>query len=128
VFLRCDDGLAAGSQHSGQPLLYGTATQPGDTHNFISAGFAAGYGNGGAWNFKQLSEEFNHRLVGPAFDRRRGQSEFERIAKCSRDRVLACTRLDLDRKADPFRSFGQWNNRRCTSVAKAAILPALPQA
>src|SRR5262249_2223085 len=81
------------------------ATKAGNSDYLVSAGFAAGYGNGGAGNFKQIREEFNHRLVGAAFQGRRGQVELQRVTHNAGNGVLARARVDLDGEGHTLRGF-----------------------
>src|SRR5262249_13947384 len=82
-------------QPAGQSLLHQLLAQPGNAHHLVSAGFAAGYGNGGTGNFKQLRKEFDHRLVGPAFHRWGGERKLERATHNPGDRVLTGARVDF---------------------------------
>ena len=60
-----------------QLLLCRRLAHARDSHYFVSAGFTAGYGNGGARNCKQIRKEFNHCPVGFALDWRRGKRQFQ---------------------------------------------------
>src|SRR5260370_7198419 len=55
--------LAVRRQHPGQPLLHHRLAQPRDPHHFVTAGFAAGYGNGGTGNFKTIPKKFTYPFV-----------------------------------------------------------------
>src|SRR5260370_30049123 len=90
--------LAVRRQHPGQPLLHHRLAQARDPHHFVTAGFAAGYGNGGTGNFKTIGKEFDYRLVGFAVNRWRGQGKLQRLAHHAGDGVLFRARVDLDRK------------------------------
>src|SRR5262249_1057926 len=59
-----------------------------DFDSLHSAGCAAGYGNGGAGNFKKFREEIDHCLVGAAIDWGRGQRELERFAHFAGNGIL----------------------------------------
>src|SRR5258707_3283569 len=93
-----------------QLLLCHSLTHTRDSHYFVSAGFTAGYGNGGARNCKQLSKEFNHRLVGFAVDRRRGDCKLECVAYHAGDGVLASAGMNLYGKCDSFHGFMDGNH------------------
>src|SRR5262249_5555174 len=74
----------------------------GDPDHLTSAGFAAGYGNGGAGNLKQLSKEFDDCLVGAALQRWRGQGQLQGITHGSGDGVLARAGMDLHGEGGSF--------------------------
>src|SRR5581483_4771183 len=61
--------------------------------------------------FKQRRKEFDDRLVCSAFNWRRGQGQFERVAYHSSDGIFTCTRVNLDGEDDALAAFLHGNSR-----------------
>jgi len=79
-------------------------------NNFIPASVAGRYGNGRTGHIQKIRQEFDAGLVRPTVDRRRGQSQFQRIAQFAGDGVFPGPGLNSDREGSTNRRFANRNH------------------
>src|ERR1051326_38095 len=93
-----------------EPLSQISDGDAGNANGLQAAASAGSYRNGRARDFQKIGEEINAAIIGAAFDRRRGQGEFDGIAKLARDGVLLGPGMDFDLKGDAVFIFADRNH------------------
>jgi len=84
------------AENCAQLLFHLRGTDARNPNQLLTAEFSGGYRNRRAWNIQKFRDEIDARLVGAAFDGRRGQRQLERVAQHAGDGVLAGARMHLD--------------------------------
>jgi hypothetical protein len=87
-----------------QPLSQVVRRQPYDSNHFPLAFLAGRYGNGGSREVQKICQKFNAGLVGSAFNRWRGQRQFQSVSEFTRNCILSSARMDLDSESSAGRS------------------------
>jgi hypothetical protein len=88
----------------GEPLSDFVCSQSGDTNYFLPAVLTGSYGNGSAGHLQEFRQELDAGFVGSAFDRRRRQRQFDRIANFAGDGILFGAGVDFDGEGGAKRS------------------------
>ena len=90
------------------PYLFGR--HPGHANHFTPAGLAGGNGNGRSRHPQKFREEFDAGLIGPSFDWRCGQRDFQRIAEFACDGVLLGAGMNANRERNARLVLTDWDH------------------